>query len=571
MRRVTTNRFLAAAIWPAVLATLVPAMPAQKKPQEPPGQLAVMRPGSNPYNLAPFHDTFPAELEYPSPGGLEYDRTRRQAIERVVANLQGGGRRQSWQMATEFFWRGPEDAIEPLIEAMDKSFGNLAMKDVVRNTVEAMGKMANEAFDAALQRALEHQDVSVRQAALTALATSGKAATVRDLFRVFPQMDGRSRVAWLRAARVRLGDDAVPLLRELMMADFHSSVRDEVLREALQLPARQAAVILRGRWPVAVGEFKAIIAGVLHATGDTAGSVWLRESLAGEDLTTLGVAIRHCAFGELGILRDSVLALSSHPRADVRFELAKLLTKIPGEDVADVYELLTAPEEDWRIKGIALRELTRRGRPAAAQALLEELPTATGTRLQLVLEMLTASGDARAVPHFVERFEKAPAGEGRPFLKSLAGIRGDAAADALLALFLGPKRLVDPGGPGGHPYTTTNYLPTLLLNLRGSEARLVEAFGRIDKADWRHRAALLPTIAGVAADREDPAITALCVPVVRAVLLDRSEIPQMRVLALNLLTRRYLTLDDAMALKDGRHEEAPGMRALFADFLNDYF
>jgi HEAT repeat protein len=474
-------------------------------------------------------------------------------------------------MATDFFWRGPEDAIEPLIEAMDRSFGNYAMKDTVRNTVEAMGKMANEAFDAALQRALEHKDPNVRQAALTALATSGKAGTVRDLFRFFPQMDGRSRVAWLRAVRLRLGDDAVPLLRELMMADFHSSIRDEVLRETLQLPAKQAAEILRGRWPVAIGEFKAIIAGVLHATGDTAGSVWLRESLAGEDLTTLGVAIKHCAFGELGILRDSVLALSSHPRADVRFVLAQLLQKIPGEDVADVYELLSAPEEAWDTKAIALRELTRRGRPKAASALLEELPTATGTRLQLVLEMLSASGDARAVPIFVERFEKAPAGEGRAFLQALAKIRGDAACDAMLKLFLGPDRLVDRGGPGGHPYTTTNYLPTLMMNLRGSEARLVEAFGRIDKADWKHRAALLPTIAGLASDREDPAITALCIPVVRAVLFDRGEIPQMRVLALNLLTRRYLSLDDAMLLKNTRHEEAAGLRALFADYLNDYF
>jgi len=535
------------------------------------GQPAVMRPGANRYNLKPFHDGFPVELEYPNPTGREYDGTRRQAIERVVANLQGNVRREAWQMATEFFWRGPDDAVEPLIEAMDRAFGNWALKDVVRNTVEAMGKMGNEAFDAALQRALEHKDPNVRQAALAALATSGKAGTVRDLFRLFPQMEGRSRIAWLRAARLRLGDDAVPLLRELMMADFPAAIRDEVLKETLLLPSQQAAEILRGRWPQALGEFKAIIAGVLHASGDAAGSVWLRDGLSGEDLPTLALALRHCAHGELGILRDSVLGLSSHPRVDVRHELAKVLQTIPGDDVADVYELLSAPDEAWQIKGIALRELTKRGRPKAVDALLEELPTATGTRLQLLLNMLAASGDERAVPHFAGRFEKAPPGEGRPFMQSLALMRGDAAADAMLKLFLGPERLIDPGGPGGQKFTTLNYLPTLLLNVRGSEHRIVAAFSLIAKDDWVHRAALLPTIAGIASDREDPTIRELCIPVVRTILFDKSEIPQLRVLALNLLTRRFLTIDDAMQLKTTRHDEQPGLRQLFADFLNDYF
>nr|MBP8302190.1 hypothetical protein [Planctomycetota bacterium] len=83
--------------------------------------------------------------------------------------------------------------------------------------------------------------------------------------------------------------------------------------------------------------------------------------------------------------------------------------------------------------------------------------------------------------------------------------------------------------------------------------------------------ALLPTIVGIASDRDDQAMRDLCLPIVRAVLFDREEVPQMRVLALNLLTRRFLSIDDAMKLKNTRHEESPQLRILFADFLNDYF
>jgi HEAT repeat protein len=546
-----------------VLGACLADLPAQ-------GESPAGRAGDNPYNLQPFHADFPVALEYPNHSGLEYDRSRRQALERIVANLSGNSRREAWQFAMEFFWRAPSDARQPLIDAMDRAFGNPSLDDVVKNTVEAMGKMADEGFDAALQRALEHKAPKVRQAALTALATSGKLSTLRNLFVLFPQMDGRARTAWLRAARQRLGNDAVPLLRELMMAKYHSSVRDQVLAETLLLPPAQAAEVLRGRWGEAIGEFKPIIAGVLHAAGDVSGTVWLRDALQGEDLGMLALAIRHSGGGELGPLRDSLLRLSSHPRADVRLELAKALTRIDGDDIAAVYELLASPDEVLETRGIALRELTRRGRPATVTAMLEELPTATGTRSQLLLNLLAQSGDPRAVAIFVERFEKAPPGEGRPFVQALAVSHCNEAADALVGLLVGPERLIDRAGPKGSAYTTITYLPTMLLNVRGSEQRIVDAYRQLPKESWRHRAALLTSVAGIAGDREDAELRARCLPFVREVLFDRSELPQLRVLALNLLTLRFLTIEDALQLKNTRHEETPQLRALFADFLNDY-
>lgn len=536
------------------------------------GQASAQAPLSpeNPYKLEPFHADFPVELEYPPHSGLEYDRTRRQVLARIVANLEGSGTRESWRAATEFFWNGPEEIAEPLIEAMDRAFGDPSRQDMVRNCVEAMGRMADPAFDEALQRALEHKNAKIVQAALGALAASGTDRTLRRLHSTWPHMDARARAAWLRAARTRLGKDAVPMFRDLMMSDFPVAVRDQVLVEALKMAPADAVEVLRGRWDEAVGEFKAVIAGVMHAAGDVAGTSWLAEVLRGEDLVTLPLAIRHCRYGELGVLRNQLLSLSTHPRAEIRMELCKLLMQFEGEDVADVFEVLSQPDEVWEIKSLALRELRRRGRSGMATALLEEVETVKGTRLQLVLDMLGASADPRAVPVFKRRFEQAPPGEGRPFLQSLAVLGGEAACRALLELFAAEEKLVDRAGSTGR-LTTINYIPLLLMNVRGTEPLIVDAFLALPEDDWRRRAALMPTILGMAADRNDPAVTELCVAPIKQVLFDREQLPQLRVLALNLLARRNLTIDDVMRLKNSRFEESPGMRALINDFLHAYF
>lgn len=553
-------------------AQVGPAQGSQAPEGRVPGAAELQAAGqtpANPFRLEPFHADFPVELQYPPMHSRDYDRSRSKALAQVVANLQGG-RRDSWLMAREFFWHAPEDVVEPLVEAMDAAFGKPALADVLRNCIEAMGMMGNDAFDAALRRALEHTNSNVRQAALCALATSGKEATLRALLSSFTQMDARARDAWLRAVRTRLGDDAIPILRDLMLADLPLSVRDQILKETLQLPPAKAAQVLQGRWRDAVGEFKPIIAGVLHGAGDGTGTLWLREALEGTDLAVLMQAIKHCVYGDLGPLRDPLLRLSSHPRADVRFELAKALLRLEGPDATAVFEMLAGPEEPVDTRSLALRELTRRGRPETVGGMLAEVPTATGVRMQVLLHLLSQSGDERAVPLFVERFRNAPVGEGRQFLQSLAALRNPAATAALLDLFRGPERLVDRTGRG-EAFTTINYIPTMLLNLRGSEAQVVAAFRELPPEDWRRRAALLPTIVGIASDREDAAIRNLCLPVVREILFDRTQLPQLRVLALNLLTSRFVTIDDAMQLKRMRFEETPAMRTLLTDYLHTFF
>jgi HEAT repeat protein len=525
-------------------------------------------PDGNPYRLQPFHTDFPVPLEYPPQNGREYDRTRRQMLERLVANL-GMARREAWQLATEFFWRGPEDAVEPLIAQMDKAMANPALSDIVKNTVEAMGKMAQPEFDAALRRALTHKHPAVVQAAYAALATSGSEATLRQLATSFELMDARSRTQWLRSLRLRLGGDAVPFYRAIMDGPYTTQVRDQVLVEALQLPMAQAADVLRGRWQDAAGEFKAVIAGVLHAAGDSAGTSWLRDALQNEDMAVLTLAVKHCVRGELGDLRDPLLRASTHLNPDVRYAVVQALVRVPGDDVSDVLEVLVGPEQPWEIRSIATRELVKRGRRKVVDVLLEEVGSATGTRLNGLLSQLTASGDPRAVPVLLERFEKAPPGEGRPFLMSLAQNSSADAAKALLQLYRGPVRLVGKAASG--TLTTRNYLPTLLLNLRGSEDLVLAAYQELPKAEWQLRAPLLQVLVGIAADRENKELAERFVAPVRAVLFDRDELPQLRVLALNLLSFRWILIEDALKLKNLRQQESPQMRALFTDFLLDAF
>ncbi|HLQ38437.1 MAG TPA: hypothetical protein VK348_11590, partial [Planctomycetota bacterium] len=78
----------AAAAW--IVVVLTAAGTAQKPAAEAPGPAV---PVVNPYRFADWKDGFPVALDWPSPSsGKWYERSRRQALERVVANLQGNTR-----------------------------------------------------------------------------------------------------------------------------------------------------------------------------------------------------------------------------------------------------------------------------------------------------------------------------------------------------------------------------------------------------------------------------------------------------------------------------------------------
>jgi len=559
----------------AVAAATRAQAPANQEPAGRPAPPAAARATvkENPYAFADWRNDWPVPLEFPQRSQMQvYERSRRQALEHVVANLAGNGRREVWQMATEFFWRAPEDAVDPLIAQMDRAFSQPSLGFLVDNTVEAMGKMAREDFDDALRRALEHPNESVRQAAFGALARSGTVATLRWSFSVLPQMDVRGRQAWLHSARMRLGKDAVPYFVQLMGPETPPAFRDLVLKEALEMPPVDAAKVLAKLSGEATGEFKAIISGVQHAAGVAAGTLWLRDALADKRHEVVVQALKQLGRGDLGVLRDQVLQLSTHPRPEVRLELARLLRTVEGKDVESVYEVLARPDELLETKCIALKELTRRGRTDAATALLEDVAVDVGTRLKVQLSLLIACGDDRAIKVFLERLAHCQPGEGREFVQALALCNAPSSPAALFEVFSGPEKVIDTNG-----LTTLAYATVLLPNLRGREAALIACWDKIDPADVRRRALWLSALAIIAADRTEPAVQQPITAMLRAIVFDRTQPSQLRVQALNELLMKFLGIDDVMQLKrlqapeKAGAQESPGMRAFVRDFLAEFF
>lgn len=547
------------------LATILVAacLVAQEAPQaDPAGR----------YRTSVWSKDFPVALEFPTPrGNPTYDRSRRRALEQVVDNLRGNNRREVWLMATEFFHRAPDEAVDPLIAAMDRFAQVPAYSDVVQNVVEAMGRMGDERLDDALRRALEHPNAAVKQAAYAALGTSGKAETVRATFPFFLQMDGRARASWLRAARLKLGEGAVAFCRQLMETDLPVQVRDMVLKETLELPPKQAAQVLEPVWDIAQADFRMVIAGVFHAAGDIRGTTYLREAMASENPVVVVAAVNQAGKGDPGLLREDVLKLSTHVKSEVRHAVAGAAARMVGEDATGVLETLAAPDEAWEIRSIAIRALTARGNTRVTDVLLDEVGTATGTRLQRILDLLSASGDDRAPGIFATRFRLAPAGEGRPFLQALAFSRARTAFDALAELFLEEVRAVtDPERVGGQ-LNTVNYVPTLMLNLRDSASQLAAFWRTIPREDLARRAVLVPTVAGLAAEQQDPNNKKVLEDLLREIVLDRSEHPQLRILALNVMQQKIVTLDDAFRIKGSIPDESPEMQRFFGDWLNEFF
>lgn len=529
------------------------------------------------YGFSVWHDDYPVALELPAPNPAPlYVRSRRQALERVVANLQGNGRREVWLMATDFFGRAPDDAVEVLVEFMDRCFSQPGLVDAVRNSIEAMSRMGRAEFDDALRRAMEHPDGGVRQAAFAALATSGSASTVRTSASMFlTGMDGRARIAWLRAARLRLPDEVVSLYRHLMTPETPVALRDLVMQETVQLPPEKGAEVLETIWEFANGEFKSVCAGIMHSGGKTSGTLWLHNELTSDDAQVVVRALQQLKGREFGALREDVLRLSTHVRPEVRLGVAQALEGVDGEDVTRTYEVLSGTEELVETKIVALRELTRRGKPDAVTALIESASTATGTRLQLLLRLLGTSGDPRCIAMFRERFQEAPPQEGRQFLIAMALSRAPGSARALFEIFVGEKRPVSKTDSFGEQLDTVDYIPVILPNLRGQEPELLAMWKEIDKADYTRRALYLQALAGIAVERGDAEVAAPIVALLREILFDPSELPQLRIQALNSLTRSWLDLDDVRRLsrlqEPANKTEDAAVRAIAKDFLFEYF
>jgi len=283
-------RFLVAAFPRAIgLCAAAAAVPAQGAP----------------YALQPWYADWPVPLSLPSPSpAATYQHTRRQALEHVVANLQGNTRREVWLMAMDFFDHAPDDAAEVLVAALDRLY---ASPDVLTNVVEAMTRMPRPEYEVPLRRVVEHSNEAARQAGCAALSACASPATLRELYPLFLRgMNSRARAVWLRSARERMAKDVVPILAKLMVTSTPPALRDLILREAVKFDPADGAAILAGMWEGAEGEFKATIAGFMHSAGEVGGSLWLREGLRDANGNLVLLALKQLTGRDLGTLEDRV-------------------------------------------------------------------------------------------------------------------------------------------------------------------------------------------------------------------------------------------------------------------------
>ena len=526
--------------------------------------------------LTPWYPDFPVDVPFsPRAPGRVYDRPRRAALQRVVNNLQGNTTRDAWAMAKMFFSRAPEDSREMLVEALDRGLSQSGLQDLAVNVLDAMGTMEDKRFAPAIRRALENGNEAVRTAAATALSRSGDADSVRELSAVFYDLDARSQSAWIRAARTHLGEEAREFFEPLIARVVPPNILQNLVMEMREMPPALSAAIVENHWRGYKGPVRTEMAGFLHSNGDSAGTVELRAQLQSDSTQSILIVLEVLAgkhtpvAARSGELLAEVLQATLHLDPKVRILASAVLADVPGDNVTRQLDVL-AEDPVFEVSGTALRVLRERGEPAAADRLLEDAKTATGSRVRDLIEKLHVSRDPRSLPILEQRFDESASGEGRAFLRAIAFSRLPEAFGPLSRAFAGPERAVELGSEHVRVKTTLNYVPVLMPNVEGADDQMVEFFKGLPETDIERRGRMLDVLGQVAALREADGEPVALRNELRAVLFDRSQAPQLRLVALRYL-RRGITLDDAMTLRDGLAEEAVGMRKALSDFLFEFF
>ena len=520
---------------------------------------------TKPLGFEVWHADFPGapEIPYLSPRqpGRWYDRTPRQALESIAAKLQGNCSRDAWLMAKDFFSRiDPEDA-DVLVTTLDRAMQANDQTDLAENVVDAIGRArAPQAADALL-RALEHQRMSIRNKAMIALRGSGTAEAVMTARRMFPVVDGRGIEGWIRAAREHLPPETLVTEYQRILADPQlEPSRTFVVENALALPPSQALDVFRqwiGHEPASV---YATICGLRHAVGDSGGTVLLIDLLKRSEPQQRLAALQALRFGGAEELLDRILPLTNDPDPQVRLAVVGVLAPIRLETVGRALETMSI-DESQDVRRAAMRELVVRGRRQVIDDLIDTVRSGTGSRLRLALEDLIAIRDGAAVPAMVERMAVMPEIEKRDMLRAISLTTAAEAFAPLREVFVGEDAFAA---------ENRSYISYLMINCRGAEHQVLELFESLPKADYERRGLILGTLSAVAADREEPELSAAVHALLRRLLFDRDEIPQMRLSALGHL-RRDLRLDDMRSISDLARDEEPSMRKALTDFLFEFY
>lgn len=511
---------------------------------------------------------FPVPIELAPVVPRRYRETRAKALDRLIAKLEGTTSRESWLFAKEYFWRAGEEAVEPIIEAMDLALVAPARRTHLENLIEAMGRMGRPELAPALLRPLGHSELAIRGKAMKALVRSGTPAAVRQAGQLLPSLGARDQISWLEACRAHLGDDAVAMFRHIYDSDSSPpALLEGVLEQAIHMPPEKAAAIFERSWTNAPLDRKLRMAAIRHRGGDLVGTRFLRDVLAAPDPKFVALALEALAGGDLDDVISDVMRMAEHPDALVRAAATAAIATRKDANATAMLQVLTQ-DPDWAVKVVALQALAARGERTELEQVFARLHTATGSELTVLIKAIGEIGDGGCGPVLLERYRAAPS-QGRKFLQALAYTRSADVFPQMRQVFLEEEATVAEQSRG-RQLTTVNYVPHLMVNLRGAELGMVGLFRDLPTEDTERRAWLLDALGQIAADREDEVIDELINGELRSVLADREETPGMRLLALKLLSR-VLTLDDAMRLRLGLEDETADMAQAISDVLHLYF
>src|SRR5688572_8671105 len=150
--------------------------------------------------LTPWHADFPFEVALsPRRPGHWYDRSKRQALAQIVANLQGNCTQQAWHFARVFFNTAPAGAAELLADAAERNYTAQGLAPFMENLADAMACTRDESLAPVLLRLLDHPNSAVATSAATAMISCGTPDTLRDAEAKLAGATLRARCDWLRA------------------------------------------------------------------------------------------------------------------------------------------------------------------------------------------------------------------------------------------------------------------------------------------------------------------------------------------------------------------------------------
>ncbi len=525
--------------------------------------------GAHRYDCAVWHDDFPHKPHFPPPAALGawYDRNRQQALEKVIANVQGNCSKLAWRFTREFFLRHREESRALLIEAMDAALSRHDHSEHAQNLVQVMGRAKDSYFADALGRAFFGGQAGLRSEALKGMLGSGSAKVLRRVRENFFTLDKLEQIAWVKAAAVHYPDNAlVDLCDQMLMQTQFQGLQEVIIDSCMAMEPKRASKALEKSWPRMSGDLKLHIAGIFHAAGDDRGTLQIRHALQTGNLVTKVVAANAAKKGKVEPLLDELLGLTVENDLALNLVVIESIGKADDSRVEDTLLAFTDESYGEKVNHSALHALAQRGYHQELDRLVKVLATATGSTQDNALRALVSSGYEKAVPTIMARLDNAIPRRRVFYLKYVSQMNNSQAAQAMWNIFLQPEAPL----VAGDRHTNVTFMSVYLANMNACAAELLELGRSLPKSDYRRRATWLHVMANMAGPDPTAPGMADVYDELRKIALDSQEIPQLRMLSIDYL-KKDIRLDDVMQLKRLMRKEKSCVRAYINDFLTEFF